>query len=54
MKECCGADMSDRIADLETKLAKLQTELAELRGVHRQMVNGLRDIGDKLIEDTVG
>lgn len=42
------------IADLETKLAQSQQELVELRLVHRQMVNGIRDLGEKLIDDTVG
>lgn len=52
----CGAPIKVQayITDLETKLAKSQQELVELRLVHRQMVNGIRGLGEKLIDDTCG
>jgi uncharacterized protein involved in exopolysaccharide biosynthesis len=46
--------LTDRIVDLEAKLAKTNQELAELRAVHRQIANGIRDLGENLIDDTVG
>lgn len=42
------------IADLESQLAAAHKDLAEIRMLHRKMVNGIRDLGEKLIKDTVG
>ena len=44
----------DRITDLEAKLAQSNHELAELRRVHRQMVEGMNGLGERLIDDTCG